>query len=361
MKTLKALSLLSLLSATSLFACSSPGGSGPSEPWTQNGPGNGATPGAAGSDAGPGTVPPGTGNDGGAVVPPGAAQITSDETWATGKMITASLVIDTGVTVTIAPGAVITVASGVSISVKGTLKASSVATHAKLTGTGWTGILIVTGGTLSFDGVDIAGASTAIESQGTATYDHGALTGANTPFLVDIGGKISTTHSSVASILGNSTIKGAFVASYLDYDKGANEGILAQDPSATLVIDDSTLHGSNGGDFVVSQSSTSVHVGHTTISGAHCGFHFDSIGKFDITYVTDDTNSYGTMLYGSDNGPNTITYSNFANGQKDIDLQGSNGPLTMDHVYTGGKNSYVGSSPTITNVQTMPVALAHPR
>ncbi|MEO6574491.1 MAG: hypothetical protein ABIP89_11675 [Polyangiaceae bacterium] len=359
MKTLKALPLVSLLSAATLFACSSPtGGGGPSEPWTQNGPpagGPAANPPAPGT---PGAMP---GSDGGAVVPPGAAHISSDETWATGKQITASVVIDSGATVTIAPGAVITCSAGVTISVKGTLTASSVAAHAKLTGTGWTGILVVSGGTLTIDGVDIVGATTAIESEGTATFDHGALTGATTPFLVDIGGKISTTHSSVSSIQGNSTIKGAFVASYLDYDKSANEGILAQDPSATISIDDSTLHGSNGGDFVVSQASTSIHVGHTTISGAHCGFHFDSIGKFDITYVTDNTNSWGAMLNGSDNGPNSITYSNFANGSKDIDLQGSNGPLTMDHVYTGGKNSYVGSSPTITHVETMPVATAHPR
>ena len=352
------LSLVSLLSAATLFACSSPTG-GPTEPWTQNGPGGNA---AAGPGAGmDGGTPATGGNDGGNVVPPGATQITSDETWATGKKLNASVVVNAGVTVTIAPGAVITCASGVSISVRGSLKASSVATHAKLTGTGWTGILVVSGGNLLLDGVDIAGASTSIESAGMATFDHGALTGAATPFLVDVGGQISTTHSSVASILGNSTIKGAFVASYLDYDKGANEGILAQDPSATISIDDSILHGSNGGDFVVSQSGSSIHVGHTTISGAHCGLHFDSVGKFDVTYVTDDTNSWGAMLYGSGNGPNSITYSNFANGSKDIDLQGSNVALMLDHVYTGGKNSYVGSSPTITHVEVAPVALAHPR
>ena len=355
---MKTLSLVSLLSAATLFACSSPTG-GPIEPWTQNGPGGNAAGPGAGTDGG--TPAPTGGNDGGNVVPPDAAQITSDETWATGKKINASVVINAGVTVTIAPGAVITCASGVSISVRGSLKASSVASHAKLTGTGWTGILVVSGGNLALDGVDIAGASTSIESAGMATFDHGALTGATTPFLVDVGGKISTTHASVASIVGNSTIKGAFVASYLDYDKGANEGILAQDPSATISIDDSILHGSNGGDFVVSQSGTSIHVGHTTISGAHCGLHFDSVGKFDITYVTDDTNSWGAMLYGSGNGPNSISYSNFANGSKDIDLQGANGAITMNHVYTGGKNSYVGSSPTITNVETAPVALAHPR
>ena len=104
-----------------------------------------------------------------------------------------------------------------------------------------------------------------------------------------------------------------------------------------------------------------VHVEYTTIAGSHCGFHFDSVDKFEIDHVTDDTNSYGTMLYGSGAGPNTISYSNFTNGTKDLDAQGTNGPIKVDHVHTGGKDSFQGVVPTITNKEASPVPNAKPR
>ena len=119
--------------------------------------------------------------------------------------------------------------------------------------------------------------------------------------------------------------------------------------------------GSGGGDYVVSQQGKLVHVEYTTIAGAHCGFHFDSVDKFEIDHVTDDTNSYGTMLYGSGAGPNTISYSNFTNGTKDLDAQGTNGPIKVDHVHTSGKDSFSGVVPTITNKEANPVPNAKPR
>ena len=91
-------------------------------------------------------------------------------------MITASMTIPAGETVNIDPGATVTMGSGVTITVNGTLSASSMATHAKLTGSSWTGLVI--NGTLNLNGVDITGASSALDVNGggNAEYDNGTIT-----------------------------------------------------------------------------------------------------------------------------------------------------------------------------------------
>jgi len=167
----------------------------------------------------------------------------------------------------------------------------------------------------------------------------------------------------VAGALGQSVVKGALTASFLDYDKGSSEGMVTQDPTASIFMEDSTLHGSGGGDYIVSDSGKLIHVAYTNISGSHCAFHFNAVDKFEIDHVTANTNQWGAMLYGSGAGPSTISYSNFSDVAWNLDLQGTNGPLTIDHTYLGGtgKTAYKGSAPTVTNAQTAAVAGAGPR
>jgi hypothetical protein len=282
-------------------------------------------------------------------------------------MITSNVTIASGVTVTIAPGATVTVAAGSTISIAGTLTGSSATTHAKLTGTGWTALSVASGGTLTFTGVDITGAGTALETQAgalKAEYDEGTITGAATPFNVAKATTLGTKNATVTGTLGTSRIAGALVASYLDYDSNGNEGITTVDPTATESIEDSKLHGSGPvADMVVSATgAASIHIAYTDITNVHCGFHFDTVDAFDVSYTNVETNSYGFMLYGSSGtGTRSVTYSNVDQNQIAYDTTpGDNGPIVFDHDYiTGTQNP--ADSVTVTNASTATVTGTGPR
>jgi hypothetical protein len=278
-----------------------------------------------------------------------------------------------GDTVTIDPGATINVGAGVTITVLGTLTASSETTHAKLTGSSWVGIVVGGGGTLSLDGVDITGASAAldIQSTGTAEYDHGTITGSAATFNVEKGGTLTTKNAAFAEVTGTSSISGSFTASYLTYTAagtGLFDGITTNDPGAQLSIEDSTFTGPgpNGPlhDMLVSDTGAAkFHVAYTNIAHMHCGFHFNTLSEFDISYINDDSDAYGFMLYGSGGaGPFTVTYSNlYTNAGDDYSSLGSNSPITFDHDYLADQSTDPGSVVTVTNPQTAMVAGTGPR
>jgi hypothetical protein len=270
--------------------------------------------------------------------------------------------------VTIAPGATVNLAASAVINVDGTLTASSATgTHAKLTGSSWTGISVASGGTLTLDGVDITGASTALATLTGATdaeYDDGTITGSATPFNIAKGTTLGTKHATVTGTLGTSRVAGAFVASFLDYDSNGNEGITTIDPTATESIEDSKLHGSGPvADMVVSATgAASIHIAYTDITNVHCGFHFDAIDAFDVSYSNIETNSFGFMLYGSSgSGTRSVTYSNVDQNQIAYDTtSGNNGPITFDHDYiTGTQNP--ADSVSVSNTATAAVTGTGPR
>jgi hypothetical protein len=294
--------------------------------------------------------------------------ISADTTWADGQQIPGSVTIASGVTVTIAPGATVTMAASAAINVGGTLTASSATgTHAVLTGTSWAGISVASGGTLSLDGVDLTGASTALATVAGATsaeYDDGTITGATTPFEIATGTTLGTKNATVTGTLGTSHVAGSLVASYLDYDSGGNEGIETTDPTATESFEDCTLHGSGPvADMVISATgAASIHIAYTSITNVHCGFHFDTIDAFDVSYTNVESNAYGFMLYGSTGaGPRTVTYSNIDQNPIAFDTTpGNNGPITFDNDYiTGTQNP--ADSVSVTNPQTATVAGTGPR
>jgi hypothetical protein len=295
--------------------------------------------------------------------------ITANTTWNDGQMLTQSVTVGAGVTVTIAPGATINVSSGVTITVAGILTASSATKAASLTGTGWTGIVVASGGTLSLTGVDISGASAALDIQKGATsaeYDSGTINAATTPFKVEVGGALGTKSATVTGTLGSTSIGGSFTASKLTYNSNGNEGIVTTDPTAQLSIEDSTLQGTGpSGDMLVSQGGAAkFHIAYSTISNVHCGFHFDAISEFDISYINDQSNAFGFMLYGSSGaGPFTVSYSNITlNSAYAYDTQGANSPITFDHDYvTGTVNAGNPAAVTVTNTQNAAVTGTGPR
>jgi hypothetical protein len=308
--------------------------------------------------------------DGGDPTSDATTTLTQDETWADGKSIGTSVVVAKGVTVTIASGASITVAAGRSIRIEGALNAKSAAAHAKIAGTGWTGIVVASGGKLSFDGVDISNASLTLDVQsgGTATYDHGAIVG--TPFKVDAGGTLSTAHASVTGPTGRSNILGSFTASYLDYDENDQHAIWAMDPTATLFIEDSTFHNSGplgaeaAPDVLTVAKAASFHIAYSDISGAHCGFHFQGSGdKIEIDHVTVRHVTNAADVWGSSaTGSHTITSSNFEQLTEALDENGTNGTFTVTGSYLTGTNSLQQpSAVVIASPALSEIANAHPR
>ena len=318
--------------------------------------GSGSSGSGSGSSSGGGAS---SSSSSGAALPPG-------EVWGASKQLSGSVQIAAGDTVTIAPGATIAVAAGTTITVAGTLNASSATpTHAKLMGSGWKGVVVASGGTLALDGVDIAGASTALDVKSGATkaeYDDGNIDGATMPFNVEAGGALSTRGATVTGTKGGSQVSGSFTASHLDYNSATYPGITTMSPAATLSIEDSTLHG--GGpiaDFLVSSGGAAkFHVAYTNITNVHCAFHFDTITAFDISYTNAQKDAFGFMLYGSGAG-GSVKYSNIDDKPGvAYATAGSNGPIAFDNCYVTGQTAG-GTVVTTTNPQSTTVMGAGPR
>lgn len=294
--------------------------------------------------------------------------------WHDGMTIGSSVTIPAGETVTIDPGATITMGSGVTVTVDGTLTASSATTHAKLTGSSWAGLVV--SGTLSLDGVDISGASAALDvkSGGKGEYDDGTIGPSAAPFDVEGGGSLGMKHATISQAAGTCNIAGSFTADYLTYTGGGSgffDGFATTSPGAQLSIEDSTLTGPgpNGPlhDMLTSAGGAAkFHVAYTNISNMHCGFHFGGLSEFDISYVNDDSNAYGFMLYGSSGaGPFTVSYSNIddngSNGVWAYDAEGTNGPITFDHDYVNGMTADPANVVSVTNASSGKVSGTGPR
>ena len=312
--------------------------------------------------------------------------IDSGEQLGDGAQVTASLEIPVGSTVTIPPGAQITAAPGVVITVRGVLSIASPDVHARIaTATpnpdqahSWGGIVVESGGRLDADGLDLAGAATALTvNAGSlgARYDDGTITGAQVPFQIAAGTRLDTNHAAVVSAGDASRIAGELHASYLDYDTSASVvgGLIANDPTAIFDATDSTFHGTAGGgnDYIVSDASSLVHVAYSTITDAHCAFHFNAVTRFEIDHVTAGASSptgpgsgviYGAMLYGSGAGPNVISNSNFMGAQVAFDQEGTNGPLTISNTFAQGRISILPTSTWLpADVAPAPISDAKPR
>jgi hypothetical protein len=328
------------------------------------------TAGGATTTAGGATAGGATTTAGGAMTTAGGAMTTAGgaDQLGDGAQVTASFEIPAGSTVTIPAGANITAAPGVVITVRGVLSVSSPDMHARIaTATpspdpahAWGGIVVESGGRLDADGLDLAGAATALTvNAGSlgARYDDGTITETHIPFQIAVGARLDTKHAAVVSAGDASGIAGEFHASYLDYDTSSSvvAGLLMEDPTAIFDATDSTFHGTTnaGNDYIVSDASSLVHVAYSTITDAHCAFHFNSVTRFELDHVTAGASSpagpgrevvYGAMLYGSGAGPNVISNSNFMGASVALDQQGMNGPLTISNTFAQGQVSILPTS-----------------
>jgi hypothetical protein len=302
-----------------------------------------------------------------------------------GAQLAASLEIPAGTTVTIPPGAKITAAAGVTITVRGVLAVASATRPAIISTAGptpdatsaWGGIVVESGGRLDAEGLNLGGASTALwvkAGSAGARFDSGTITDAHVPFQVDKGARLDTSHASVVNAGAASGINGELHASYLDYATSAlSGGFITSDATAIFDVTDSTLHGMTigGGDYITSYAAALVHVAYSTVNDAHCAFHFNDVALFEIDHVTAGAKpssavryvAYGAMLYGSGAGPNVISNSNFTGGERDLDQQGPNGPLTITNTFTSGLDSIDTTASTwaAADHAAQPISDAHPR
>ena len=337
MRSSKALSLLACLTGLAgslVAACSS----------------SGLEPASSGGPAGP--------------QPVASGRLERDDTWFDGKQIKGEVTIPDFVTITIAEGATVKCENGAKIIVQGNLRSSAKNKHAKISCKTWQGIVVAQGGALISEGLDLENPDIGITTQAglvDAKWDYGVMTGAQTPFLVGPGSVFNTTGSKITA-LGQSEVQGDFIASRMEYNKGGSSGISIGDPNGTITIEDSVLKGpGNLGEFIDSSAGKQVKVSYTTIESAHCAFHFDNVDTFLIDHVTATKGLvFGAMLYGSKTG-GKIQYSNLGGAEAAVDVQGTNGALTFDHVYMAGKEMFKTSQPTITNRESGEVAGAKPR
>jgi hypothetical protein len=262
------------------------------------------------------------------------------------------------------------------VSIQGTLQGSSRAKHALLdSADGWAG-LVVDGGSLDLDGVDISNADRAIQvKSGGGSYQYGAIK-SSAAFDVQKNGTLTVAHASVADNKAPSPILGSFTATFLDYDAGLKEGIVAQDPGATVSIEDSHLHGrkTQDNDLIQSESASKVHVAYVELTDAHCGMHFDNVDSFDVSFVTVHDGAYGMMMYGSnDTGNRTVKstniFKNFGRGIEEADPLQNQGPISVSDGYWASNGQSEADNIrnltgkiTVTNMSTTtPVAGTGPR
>jgi hypothetical protein len=294
---------------------------------------------SVGSDGGPA-------QDAAAEAEPDAGVVTQSVTWTDGTMLDAPVLIPEGVTITIAPGATVTCASAVTITVQGTLIGSSAQpTHAKLAGVSWGGLVVANKGTLALDGVDVSGAKKTIDlsSITPAKYDNGTIT-SSVPFTIAKGSALSTSRSSVVKPTEQSVIQGSFTASYLDYDSNGWHAIMAADPTARVLIEDSKFHGGPS-DLLNAYGASFFHVAYTDVTGAHCGFHFTAVDTLEIDHVTVHGVTNGADLWGSSSaGKHTIDSSNFESLSVSLDESGANGPIDVTNCWLTGTNNLAQSS-----------------
>jgi hypothetical protein len=219
------------------------------------------------------TIPPLADDDGGVGSDPGGpgpgmpdaqpvsmvqGHVTADVTWIGDVQVIGRVIIDPGVTVTVAQGTTIDVAENpVGITVQGTLdiegtSAEKVTIRSLMTGTFWAGIAVPTGGTLVTHYVVQAGGGVHL-SGGTATLVDSAFFRVSGDLLTMSGGTVDMEYSAIGREPGEA---------------------------------DST----------------------------HCDMHFGNSGNvITVTHSNISTSAYGLMFYGG-TGAN-FTYDNwFSNG-----------------------------------------------
>ena len=198
-------------------------------------------------------------------------------------------------------------------------------------------------------------------------FAEGAILNSLKPFVVRKGSKLTVTNVKATTPeklapgeTSQADVEGTLVASRLDYDAHASEGISVR-PGGDLDLSDSTLHGVNGADLVSAYGAKKVKLAYSTFKGSHCGIHIEPSESFEIDHVTSES-IFGITIYGSGAGPNTVKASNFAGSSAWLDFAGENGAITFEDVFTtGGELLNGGPIPPTIKKAAQAVVDAKPR
>lgn len=285
-------------------------------------------------------------------------------------MLTGTVTIAKDGDVEIAPGATVTCAEGATLYVQGTLRARAAAAHAKITCTRWAGLVVSGGGKADLEGVELenglVGIATAVGAQESRFAD-GLIVNSLKPFVVSAGSKLTITNVKAttpvkltASETSQADVEGILVASRLDYDANASEGISVR-KGGELDLQDSVIHGKGGADLISAYGAKKVKLSYSTFNGSHCGIHIEPSESFEIDHVTSES-IFGITIYGSGAGPNTVKASNLTGSSAWLDFAGENGAIQFEGVYTQGTETLNGGPipPSITRAAA-PIPDAKPR
>ena len=236
------------------------------------------------------------------------------------------MTIAAGADVEIAPGATITCAAGETLFVAGTLHARAASTHARITCERWAGLVVSAGGRVDLEGVELELENGTLGLGMAAGASASTFTDAPSTKLGIAKAKLSTPVKVAAEDISVSAIEGALVASHIDYDANGNEGISVK-KGGELDLRDYVPREERPGPRLGLRRQAPQDA-FSTFLGAHCGLHVQPSESFEIEHVTSDSNVYGVTIYGSGNGPNTVTASNFTGSAAWVDFQGDNGAIT---------------------------------
>jgi hypothetical protein len=311
------------------------------------------------------------GSAGGGAADARVGELHGADLWKDGLVLNGTVTIAADGDVEIAPGARIACAPGATLFVAGTLRARAAASHARITCERWSGLVVSAGGHVDLEGVELENGVLGLGLAAGArpsTFRDGAILSSLKPLTLAPGTKLTIGTSSIttpvkvaAEDVSISEIEGSLVASRIDYDANANEGVSVK-KGGELDLQDSTFHGTNAQDLVSAYGAKHLSIAYSTFLGAHCGLHVQPSESFEIDHVTSDSNVFGITIYGSGNGPNVVRASNFTGSAAWLDFQGDNGAITFDGVYTNGSEVMTGGPPpTVANKATSPIRDAKPR
>ena len=243
---------------------------------------------------------------GGVDAPPAVGNlITADETWSGTKVLTDTITIAAGVTVTVDAGTKITGPAGKNLRVRGTLKINgTAASHVSLNPISgiFAGVVVETGGTANVTYFDASKIATAfyVHAGATLTLDHADISDISKG--VDVGGGTATVTRSKIQKMQNG---------------GVNLG------SGTLTIRDSLLLESTS-DIVVAISGA-LTIEYSEIGGAtsvyeHCNLHIGGDVTIKVTHNNIRSSVVGLMFYGGTNAD--FTFNNWYENDNDLDPAG---------------------------------------
>ena len=180
-----------------------------------------AAPGPGGDDGtGPGTTDPGTGpgsnpgdpGDGTGPVTEASGHITANTTWMSTVHVIGTVIIDPGVTLTVAPGTTVdvTTSKGFGITVSGVLdiqgtKASNAVFRSATVGEYWSDITVPRGGVMKATYLVQTGGGLDISSTGKATLVDTHLSHVGGDLLMMSGGTLDMTYSAIGLETGRDT------------------------------------------------------------------------------------------------------------------------------------------------------------